>query len=129
MVPSYQGEFAHEMFLRAIHHKDIATGEVDLDKYAFTHGKHYSTTGPSDTWWMKNDVLPQPAHECYMLDVPSRCTAEEAECIKNGSAIIEDYILVGCGGDGNDSKQQDSNGDSSNMYEGQIPLLAAAKDW
>lgn len=60
MVPSYQPEAAYRIFMRALTHKDIATGEVDLNEYASTHDVQYATTGPSDTWWMKSDVLSQP---------------------------------------------------------------------
>ena len=95
MVPSYQPEAAYRIFMRALTQKDIATGEVDLQEYAKEHKDEYTTTGPRDTWWMKNDVLPQPPHECYTLDMSGRCTKDEASWIQDGSAIIKDWILVG----------------------------------
>lgn len=62
MVPSYRPEAAYRIYMRALTGKDIATGEIDLQHYAATNKDQYSTSGPSDTWWMKNDVLPQPPH-------------------------------------------------------------------
>jgi carboxypeptidase C (cathepsin A) len=90
MVPSYQPEAAYEIFMRAITHRDIATGTVDLRAEP-----EYATKGPSDTWWSRSDILPQPAHECYVLDLGDRCTDEEIEWIRDGSAIVKDWILIG----------------------------------
>lgn len=95
MVPSYQPEAAWLIFMRALKHRDIATGEVDLNEYAANHAGQYSTSGPSDTWWMKNDVLPQTPHQCYILDPDSRCSEEEKSWIKDGTAIVKDWILIG----------------------------------
>lgn len=125
MVPSYQPEAAYRIFMRALTHRDIATGQVDLNAYAEQHEEQYSTSGPSDAWWMKNDVLPQPAHECYVLDPQSRCTKEEIEWIKDGSAVVEDYIVVGR----DRSKAAKSPADAAPiaaMPGAQIPLTA---DW
>ena len=95
MVPSYQPEAAYRIFMRALRGKDIATGEINLNEYASSNQDQYATTGPSDTWWMKNDVLPQMPHSCYILDPQSRCSEEEIEWIKDGSAIVKDWILIG----------------------------------
>lgn len=72
---------------------------------------------------MKNDVLPQPPHECYTLDVKSRCTEEEIEWIADGSAVIKDWILVGRRNDSEalpDRKPRLASGTT------QVPLL---EDW
>ncbi|EME46510.1 hypothetical protein DOTSEDRAFT_70498 [Dothistroma septosporum NZE10] len=120
MVPSYQPEAAYRIFMRALTQRDIATGEVDLKAYSKENGDHYSTTGPSDTWWMKNDVLPQPPHECYVLDMSGRCTEEETSWLRDGTAIIKDWILIG--------RSNMSNGDNEettpdNRYTDiQLPL-------
>lgn len=93
MVPSYQPEAAYRIFMRALTGRDIATGEVDLQTVA-ADGKQHATQGPSDTWWMKNDVLPAPPHECYLWDM-GRCTKEEMDAIFDGTAVIKDWIVVG----------------------------------
>lgn len=120
---------AYRIFMRAITHRDIATGQVDLNEYATTHKDQYSTTGTSDTWWKKNDVLPQTKHECYVLDQASRCTDEEVEWIKDGSAIIKDWIVVGRNPKGSSSVNQEGIAEEDDHRRGgqQVPLLA--KDW
>lgn len=124
MIPSYQPEAAYRIFMRSITGKDIATGEVDLYEYASTHKEQYSTSGPSDTWHMKNDVLPQPPRQCYILDIPSRCTAEEAGWIMDGTAIVKDWILIGRTNDSGNKVEQHVSPSSDGT---QIPLLV--HDW
>ena len=87
LVPSYQPEAAYDIFMRALLNKDIATGSVKVTD-------DYSTSGPSDTWWMRSDVLPAPEAECYSLS-PSTCSKEQQEWLANGTAIVKDYIVVG----------------------------------
>ena len=89
MVPSYQPETAYKVFMRAMFNKDIATGTVDL-------GDDLATEGPASTWHRLNDPLPPPEDRCYIreLGLPT-CTDEEKEWLRDGSAIIKDWILVG----------------------------------
>ena len=87
MIPSYQPETAYKIFMRAMFNRDIATGRIDLTD-------SYSTKGPSSTWHIKNDVLPSPESECYILE-PSGCSEEEYAMVMNNTAIIENFILVG----------------------------------
>ncbi|KAF2724976.1 secreted carboxypeptidase-like protein [Polychaeton citri CBS 116435] len=94
MVPSYQPEVAYAIFMRALRGQDIATGKVHLNDYAAANGELYATSGPSSTWHMKNDVLPQPEHECYVLDI-GRCYDSEIEALKNGSAVVKDWVVIG----------------------------------
>lgn len=93
MVPSYQPEVAYEIFMRAVTGRDIPTGTIDLQQAA-AEGKQYSTEGPGDTWWMRNDVLPSPPRECYIWDL-GRCTDEEIGWILDGTAVVKDWIVVG----------------------------------
>ena len=93
MVPSYQPEVAYEIFMRAVTGRDIATGTLDLQDVG-AKGEQYSTEGPGDTWWMRNDVLPAPPSECYLFDL-GRCSDEEKKWIIDGTAIVRDWIVVG----------------------------------
>ncbi|MCJ1336656.1 hypothetical protein MMC09_001934 [Bachmanniomyces sp. S44760] len=86
-VPSYQPETAYKIFMRAMFGKDVATGTVDV-------WDEYKTPGPLSTWHIKNEVLPPPEPECYIL-APGTCREEVYETVKNGTAIIEDYIVTG----------------------------------
>nr|POE78600.1 carboxypeptidase s1 like b [Quercus suber] len=94
LVPSYQPEAAYEIFMRALRGKDIATGTLSTGRFSTEHGVEYSTEGPSDTWWMRSDVLPAPERECYIFDT-GRCSKAEKEWIMDGSAIIKDWIVIG----------------------------------
>lgn len=93
MVPSYQPEAAFEIFMRAITARDIATGTIDLEEVA-ANGEQYSTEGPPDAWWMKSEVLPSPAGECYIWDM-GRCSDDEKKWIIDGTAIVKDWIVIG----------------------------------
>ena len=73
--------------MRALFNKDIASGSVwVLDDYA--------TAGPSSTWHIKNEVFPAPPPLCYILD-PSSCEDEVYELVKNNTAIVKDFVVVG----------------------------------
>lgn len=87
LVPSYQPEAAYEIFMRALFGRDIATGELGVTD-------EYQTEGPPDTWWMKSEVLPAPKGECYVLS-PGTCSEEERGWLKNGTAVVKDWIVVG----------------------------------
>jgi hypothetical protein len=86
LVPSYQPEAAYEIFMRSLFNKDVATGEVAVSD-------QYKTNGTQDAW-TPSDVLPAPKNECYTLN-PDSCTEEEQAWLKDGTAIIKDWILVG----------------------------------
>lgn len=91
LVPSYQPEAAYKIFMRSLFNKDIATGKLDL---LGAHGEAYRTEGPKDTWGSMSDVLPAPEGQCYALD-PSKCSEEEQEWLKDGTAVLKDWILMG----------------------------------
>lgn len=97
MVPSYQPEAAHEIFKRSLRSQDIATGSVDLRSIDQSGKGIYKTEGPSDTWWMKNEVFPVPPGLCYVLS-PDSCTDVEWEMVINGTGIVKNWILVGVEG-------------------------------
>jgi hypothetical protein len=78
---------SYEIFMRALMNKDIATGIVPVMD-------NYSTFGPSSTWNVKNRIPPQPQPTCYILST-STCTEEVYATVKNGTAVVKDYIVVG----------------------------------
>ncbi|KAK2783313.1 hypothetical protein FQN52_000322 [Onygenales sp. PD_12] len=88
MVPSYQPETAFEIFRRVMFDSDVATGEVDI-----TAVKDFSTKGSLDPSWTKQKPPPMPKPTCYVLDSQT-CTEDQAASVKNGSALIRDYIVV-----------------------------------
>ena len=102
--------------MRALTGRDIATGTIDLQKIA-SNGEQYSTEGPGDTWWKLNDVLPSPPGECYLWDT-GRCTEEEIGWVRDGTAIVKDWIVIGRG------ESKHSLGDAGG--QAQMPLTG---DW
>lgn len=143
MVPSYQPEAAYRIFMRALTHHDIATGTIDTHHtFPTTNNttsssddeeeeeeqyEYYSTTGPSDTWWKKNDVLPGMPHVCYTLDPLRQCTEEEVGWIRDGTAVVKDWILVGRRNVSDSDSDSSSSGSQvermmSNREEGQVPF-------
>ena len=73
--------------MRALFNKDIATGRINLTD-------DYGTTGPSSTWHILSDVLPPPEPECFIPNQMS-CSEEQWEAVKDGRAIVKDWIVVG----------------------------------
>ena len=74
--------------MRAMFNKDIATGLLPLSD-------NLSTVGPNNTWHIKNEVLKAPDPVCYILRPGSTCEQETFKMVKNGTAIVKDYIVVG----------------------------------
>ncbi|MCJ1390327.1 hypothetical protein MMC18_003186 [Xylographa bjoerkii] len=88
MVPSYQPETAYEIFMRTMFNRDVATGQIHVED-------DYSTVGPRSTFHIKNDVLPAPKPECYILAPLWTCTDEQYAMVKNNTAVVKDYKVVG----------------------------------
>jgi carboxypeptidase D len=88
-VPAYQPETSFAIFNRSLSNLDIATGQISTVENAT-----YATEGPSSTWDVKNEVPPMPESTCYVLALWATCTDDEVEAITNGTALIEDYILI-----------------------------------
>ncbi|KAF9869744.1 serine carboxypeptidase [Colletotrichum karsti] len=86
-VPSYQPVTAYEIFMRATFNRDIATGLIPVTD-------ELATDGPRDVWHIKNTPPPQPDQLCYVLK-PGTCKPEVWEKVKNGTALVTDYYVVG----------------------------------
>lgn len=72
--------------------KDVATGTVTVDSKNWSN---YSTTGPESVAGVMNELPPPPLQECYLWAVFLTCTAEQAEMLRNGTAVMQDYIMIG----------------------------------
>lgn len=114
MVPSYQPEASLRIFERALLGRDIATGAVDL-RGTGGGGEVYRTEGPGDTWWRRNEVMPVPEPRCYSL-MTSTCSREELEALRNGTAVLKDYFVVGIQGAGGRSTLESSGGRLGGVY-------------
>ena len=89
-IPFYQPETAYRIFNRALSNMDIATGT----KPTYSDGGAYSSMGEADTWSHKNVDPAEPLQFCYVLDPTTYCNADQIEAVLNGTALIQDYIVV-----------------------------------
>ncbi|KJF60508.1 carboxypeptidase S1 [Coccidioides immitis RS] len=87
-VPAYQPEASYQVFQRIQFNKDIATGTIDT-----AQRRDYGTSGTESTFHIKNNPPPDPAPQCYILEL-STCTREQVEKIRSGDALIRNYILI-----------------------------------
>jgi carboxypeptidase D len=69
---------------------DIATGKIST-----AGGTTYSSSGPSTVFDIRNAVPVHPHAECYLWDVFQTCTPDQKDMLKNGTAILKDYIMIG----------------------------------
>jgi hypothetical protein len=87
-VPYYQPETAQQIFNRVMFNKDVATGKTPVTE-------HYATKGLKNAFTISR----MPPHEeparCYVWDIFETCTLEEMKILGNGSAITENFVLVG----------------------------------
>lgn len=67
---------------------DVATGETSITS-------SISTNGPQSVFGVKAPVFPHPPPQCYFWDQLETCTQSQKEMIRNDTAILKDYIMVG----------------------------------
>jgi carboxypeptidase D len=72
--------------------KDIATGTTTTANPA---GSEYSTSGPDNVFNVTNVVPSHPVSECYLWAIFLTCTQVQTEMLRNGTAILQDYIMIG----------------------------------
>ncbi|KAL2256780.1 hypothetical protein VTK26DRAFT_1138 [Humicola hyalothermophila] len=97
-APWYQPETTYRIFHRATFNTDIATGRVPVEPKpaAVPPGVIYSTEGPASVAHIANELPTHPARsECYLWDVFETCTPEQALQLRNGTAVVRDYVMVG----------------------------------
>ncbi len=68
---------------------DIATGKIS------TASGTYSSSGPSSVFNITNQVPVHPQAECYLWDIFQTCALEQTAMLRNGTAILRDYIMIG----------------------------------
>lgn len=88
IVPAYQPETAYQIFNRVMFNTDVATGKENMTS-------NLSTMGPSSAF-TKSDVPSTEAQApCYLWDILETCNSAQKQMLQNGSAIVEDFILIG----------------------------------
>lgn len=94
-VSYYQPETTYQIFNRVLSNLDVATG---LTSTASTSNSSiYATKGNSSALISVGAPIKyeSDAPSCYLWDIMETCTPAQTQLFKNGSAITEDFILVG----------------------------------
>ena len=68
---------------------DVATGKIS------TAGGTYSSSGPSTVFDISNAVPVHARAECYLWDIFQTCTPQQTAMLRDGTAILQDYIMIG----------------------------------
>jgi carboxypeptidase C (cathepsin A) len=84
-----QPETMHQIFNRAMFHRDVATGEKQVEK-----GKGYRSQGPASAWGFKNKVPEQAKPECSVWTAGVSCSEGQLEALEAGTAVVENYIVL-----------------------------------
>lgn len=85
-VPSYQPVAAYDIFMRATFNRDIATGLLPISD-------ELTTSGPKDTWHIKNIPPERPEPRCYILK-PETCPPNVWAEVEAGLALVKDWFVI-----------------------------------
>jgi len=94
-VSYYQPETTYQIFNRVLSNLDVATGLTST--FPASNASTYATTGNSSALVSVGAPIKfeSDAPSCYFWDIMETCTPAQTQLFKNGSAITEDFILVG----------------------------------
>lgn len=94
-VSYYQPETTYQIFNRVIFSRDVATGRISTASAA--NASMYATSGNSSALLSIGAPITfeSSVPSCYFWDIMETCTPAQAQLFANGSAITEDFILVG----------------------------------
>ncbi|KAF2687333.1 putative carboxypeptidase S1 [Lentithecium fluviatile CBS 122367] len=88
-VGAYQPETVSKIFDRVMFDKNVATGSISTIGNA-----SYSSKGPQSSFEIKNELPDSRKNECYVWDAVVTCTKEELLALANGTAEVNNFILV-----------------------------------
>ncbi|KAH0337683.1 alpha/beta-hydrolase, partial [Aureobasidium melanogenum] len=94
-VSYYQPETTYQIFNRVIFNRDVATGQVSTAPAS--NSSTYATSGNSSALVSIGAPIKfeSSVPSCYFWDIMETCTPAQVQIFANGSAITEDFILVG----------------------------------
>jgi hypothetical protein len=94
-VSYYQPETTYQIFNRVVFNRDVATGQIST--ISTSNSSIYATTGNSSALISIGAPIKyeSDAPSCYLWDIMETCTPAQTQLFRNGSAITEDFILVG----------------------------------
>lgn len=83
----YQPETVYRIFDRAMSGQDVGTGEVQASE-------KYSSEGPETAFDVMHELPESRESVCYLLDVQWTCTPNQIKALKDGTAVVEDFVVV-----------------------------------
>ncbi|KAH0154649.1 alpha/beta-hydrolase, partial [Aureobasidium melanogenum] len=94
-VSYYQPETTYQIFNRVMFDRDVATGQISTA--SASNSSTYATLGNSSALVPIGAPIKfeSSVPSCYFWDIMETCTPAQAQLFTNGSAITEDFILVG----------------------------------
>lgn len=92
LIPFFQPEVTHDIFMRASRGLDVATGKTPVRGA----GTDYVTSGPKSVWDIKTPVRPQAPEWCNPNYAPLWyvCTANQIRALEDGTAVVKDGVVV-----------------------------------
>lgn len=117
----YQPETMSKVFDRVMSRRDVATGEVKLQE-----NKDYTSKGPLSIRNETNEVPEANVNVCYLLTTRETCSDEQIAALGNGSAVVEDWVVLepkgsnggyGPSNTGNDDQGEDNDGEDEEEVE------------
>lgn len=94
----YQPETVSAIFERAMFRRNVASGDVDLllgsDAEDNDEVEAYVTVGPANVRNVTNELPEALVNICYVLDPATTCTEEQIVALRDGSAEVENWIVV-----------------------------------
>lgn len=124
-TPYYQPETAYQIFNRVMFNTDVARGK--------NSAVGYSTSGASSAFTKSEVPFQRRLAPCYLWDVLETCTRVQKQILGNGTAIVEDFVLVGYKrADGSEVFYNGTNGTANSTgSSSSVPsstLVSAASD-
>ncbi|KAH0278786.1 alpha/beta-hydrolase, partial [Aureobasidium melanogenum] len=94
-VSYYQPETTYQIFNRVMFDRDVATGQISTAPAS--NFSTYATSGNSSALVSIGAPIKfeSSVPSCYFWDIMETCTPAQAQLFANGSAITENFILVG----------------------------------
>lgn len=86
---AYQPETMYRIFSRAMAGQDVATGEVDLSS-----NTDYASKGPASVKNVTSEVPDLMKNVCAIYYALPSCTDEQLLALQDGSAVVENGIVV-----------------------------------
>ncbi|KAJ4409699.1 hypothetical protein N0V82_009423 [Gnomoniopsis sp. IMI 355080] len=93
LIPFFQPEVTHDIFMRASQGLDVATGRTPVGGEG---GKEYVTDGPDSVWDIKVSARPQASEWCNPNYAPLWyvCTGNQIRALENGTAVVENGVVI-----------------------------------